>query len=910
MRKALQITGFLLILSFLIYLVPPVRDYVNESFQAQVSEFVQLEQCGCTEDSPDFFCITKFVPAGTCIDGQSTSGTNTPQTMGGVENPNEIIKCDVPEQAITTIVERVTCILEYGGTVIEDNESQNTIGFVDEQGATSPDLSEMIKNELTKEGFITESQLISPEQMIEIGSNQNIDLGELMKRKLEEDGFIDEEKKITEEELKVLTADASPALKETLEKKLLETGFLESSFHGIEPKSPFDDGGKLITPPDGDGAKIGQEPIDADNPEKNPAESGEERVDPTKETVLLGGKSILDPAGAGFDEAKTIVEAALGKLGIAGQSVETLLPTLAAELGLEGPLGPGIEKLLRECINDRLGRSGEGALVGAAPQPGEENSAGATVNDPGGSTTGTTPGASTNGTNGGSEDTDGVKVAPGRRISLGGKEYDLSVDDDLKLVKLILEGKIRELLMSDIAYESLLGLLGLEPPINASLEELIRACLRFFGDMTDDAAEATGTDTGGTVTGGDTGGNTVGGTVVRGGEDSGETIGGTENPDGTTMDPPTEETPPKQPPTTTPPPEYPPPPPPPVCPQCPSLFLWDAGAAHDGGVLTHYEWDGPHFMVGRLVPLVPTGSLRLVKPDPVFQGFQKIEEPIVWLGQGDKSVDGELEPHCCDDENASIDQDGLVYVKSNKNQITAFLQHIAGAASNPANPPTTHLGTYIVARYKRVAAQDYEFYVIDAIPVRQTGEVSISVNDPFRMSQGVLDGEGWLRLIYMDADEVNYGFTVEEIENDWDGTHSKLMEIINLPAINPFDPSIPKGEVEDYWYGEDCGGNFGFYDPMRIPYCPETLSEPAIQDKININVVCENTNTNICNNDNNGGNGDFGNSAGEAEDNGPLGEYLESILKDPADNNPQIRLEKMLKALIAYLAALANKFSL
>lgn len=922
MRKALQITAFLLVLGFLLYLVPPVRNFVNTSFQAQVGEFVQLESCGCTEESTGDFCFTKWVEAGTCPTNLSNN------EFFSFESPS--IQCQIPGEVMITYVNSLEeCTLEFGGTVVDGSETLTT---------------DTTNNNI---GFVTEKTPAESEALVKDLENAVLNAG--------------------------LGGDTGGVLSDGGLKEKLEEVVIAS---GLGGETSSDEIGPLtsLTGTVDDPSGINVLPPKESLPEGVNAEDLI-TFGPSGTVVLVGGSeyNLSDPASVA--SLKELINEKLDLVydpssnPINGIGRDYALDQLKERLELE-EVSPELEELLKDCIRKKAAELYDGGFggddgpeelvgggVGSAPEGG-----GATPSTPsGGAVGGFTAGGTLLVT-----PIPGAGSGAGGTVIIGGQPYDFSdpnspdfekfkklvddtiTDNDLYLdpargtdffgiIEQIAERLGLPLPLSDELYQILYrclqkrfaeaypdnvillgeplnlqdpddlerakeiirlkGLLGaiLNPevqgllydlvvtileipqPVPLGLEKLIKECLQMIYNMIEGSPA-----------------------VVEGPYPP--YIPGEETDDPDDPDDPEDPYIPYPPEGGDPPTGDPPPPPPPLCPNCPGLHLWDAGAAHDGGVPTHYEWDGPHFHVGRLNPNTQT------------QKFIKIEEPVVWLGQGDKRVDGEIEPHCCDDENASIDQDGLIHAKSNQDGVTVYLDHIVGAAANPANPLTTHLGTLIISRYERRGSQNYDFFVIDAMKIRTVGEKYVAVdNNPLRTNPDLLKGEGWLRVIYMAADEENYGFKVEEIEDDWDGTHSKLMEIINLPALDPLDPTIPPGEIEDYWYGEDCGGNFGFYDPMRIPSCDQTqdiVVEPSLDDKLNITFICTQTQSQTCGNDNTGGAGTFGGGNTTAANNGPLGEYLVNLLKafkaDPANNNPKNRLELMYQALIAILPAVGN----
>lgn len=823
MRKALQITALVLVASFLLYLIPPVRQFIDENLTAQVAEMVQLEICydSCTPDT--YVCLGTFVPLGTCSTSTQVFNQNAPS-----------LQCDTGE-VITTYVSSAEECTSLGGVLVDDTSAFETVSPY--YGLQPIDEASYADGLVLLYGEPVDISEIAVQEALAVALEPSIAYYyEVAQPPLKEEALLAMEY--------VIGYDFYKSFAPNIELENFLSVFV----------SQYDDYYYA-------GGSIGVDTT-------SEITFGSEIID-TTEQVLLGGVIITDPAGAGYEETKVIVDEALSTLSAGLTEYEEIYNELISKLGLTEPLGEGMQKVLDESVADYILALGD--LSGSAPTTDTPSGGTVVVGDP-----------------------SGTAFAGDTSVIVNGQNLDLGLTEDIGTLKDMIHQAIASILLTDVAYQELLKALNLEEPLTPSLEEIIKACLQGLAEFIQGEYTHPATTGGGTVVDGGSEVTTGGGTTTTGG---GTTTGETTNP------PPEEPVPPTTP--EDPPPEGDPVPPTgeeEICPNCPSLHLWDAGAAHDAPIPTHYEWDGPHFHVGRLNPNIQT------------QEFIKIEEPVVWLGVEYQSVDGEIEPHCCDDEDPSVDQNGLLHGKSNREVVSVYLDHIVGAGANPALPPTTHLGTLIIARYERQGTQDYDFYVIDAKPIRYAGEHNIPVNnDPRRGGTDLLGGEGYLRVIYMGADEENYGFQVEEIEDDWDGTHSKLMEIINLPAFDPFDPSIPPGEIEDYWYGEDCAGNFGFFDPMYIPYCDQqeqVLIEPGLDDKLNITFICTQTQSQTCGNDNTAAGGNFGTSLPTPANNGPIGDFLSNLIAefraDAANNTPKIRLEKMHAALVAALSAAGN----
>ncbi len=130
--------------------------------------------------------------------------------------------------------------------------------------------------------------------------------------------------------------------------------------------------------------------------------------------------------------------------------------------------------------------------------------------------------------------------------------------------------------------------------------------------------------------------------------------------------------------------------------------------------------------------------------------------------------------------------------------------------------PHNAFGTIIIYRYERTGDALFNFKVLNAYAVRNTGTIEIGLDpDDF-------DEDGWLGILYTEADVQDWGFTLQEITGDpfdpvntpgWDGFHFSLMEIIfGFPITDPFDPSVPDGEIEEYRYCKK-GGEFNYYLP-------------------------------------------------------------------------------------------------
>lgn len=333
------------------------------------------------------------------------------------------------------------------------------------------------------------------------------------------------------------------------------------------------------------------------------------------------------------------------------------------------------------------------------------------------------------------------------------------------------------------------------------------------------------------------------------------------------------------------------------CPLCPGKLLWDVGAAHDMGIPTHINHDGPYFIVGQEVI------------DYSSMSWRQIVEPVIWLGDTTNKLDGELDIRCCDSDSPGVDQNGLDTFKSDQQKIVVNVNGIGTG--------NVGLGTLIVAHYKHTGSQQYDFLVIDAIRLTRYGEYTVFVNnEPGRTSPDLLNGEGYIRVIVTDADEASHGFSVRDIIDFWDGTNSSLEGIYNATS------RTTKGEVEDYWQGLDCGGNHIFVDPMNIPYCPKgeqivkTLIGPGLAGGLNISFTCQQAQTQACATPTSitGGAGTFTppptTAPPQPQNNQPYAQYLSDLInffkQDPNNNTAKIRLEMFYQFMLATLGALSN----
>lgn len=162
------------------------------------------------------------------------------------------------------------------------------------------------------------------------------------------------------------------------------------------------------------------------------------------------------------------------------------------------------------------------------------------------------------------------------------------------------------------------------------------------------------------------------------------------------------------------------------------------------------------------------------------------------------------------------DQDGLIFEASGSNGVNVNLWHTTGDSSSyfPDTVPQiasiddagrNRLGTIIAGYYKRVG-DSYSFVYLGSAPVRwHHAPVGLSFAAPFLGNE-----EGWLRVIYTQLDLTtaclgNFigcqtGFTQANLAG-WDGTHGSLMNIMyGYPLSDPYDVSIPPGEIEDYLF--------------------------------------------------------------------------------------------------------------
>jgi hypothetical protein len=135
------------------------------------------------------------------------------------------------------------------------------------------------------------------------------------------------------------------------------------------------------------------------------------------------------------------------------------------------------------------------------------------------------------------------------------------------------------------------------------------------------------------------------------------------------------------------------------------------------------------------------------------------------------------------------------------------------------------LGTLIVGHYKKTG-DSYNFEMLGASPVRWHDKATYV---PFSQNIGSSE-EGWLRVVYTQLDLTtacggNFsgcqtGFTLNNLAG-WDGTHGGLMNIMyGYPLSDPFDVSIPPGEVEDYLYCSNNGVT-KYYKPNDSAFASE-----------------------------------------------------------------------------------------
>jgi hypothetical protein len=878
MRKALQIIGFLLILSFLIYLVPPVRNWTNENLLGQVAEMVQLEKCGCTADSPDFFCVTEFLSKEQCAQKkalqESTSGLSSNELFT-FESPS--VECQTPGSLMNTIVNSIEeCTLELGGTVVEENVSEgtNTSSIeVTGLGGLEAELGGGTTTSSTQESSTTTSTSTSTTT-----SETTTDSG---------------------------TTDTISS-EETVETSTVAVDTTESAV----PTIPAIENTSSI------------------------ATSSEESLDFDTLATILETSALKQF----FDSLSTILEPATSSTGAnfalnlsseEGQALYTyvLVQELSGldELLLEGSNPLSIKELFQQKFTETGVTFGflqesmmdqviiaylEGAIDSGF---GMVVSADTTVSADETSTTDTTTVSSgeidttdTNTSTVNETETPSVDIKDGALLGSAPDLEDILVTNDTTIID---EDKT---LPADISGGSLVStaseledlLLGTDTTTTTSTTG--GTIVEGGSDIEISSGSPLVTTTTTTTTGEATalaeptiaiGANeeievTVPEEEITIVEEPGLGIGEGDGGDGcaaaaaATCDCD-------------------------VVLECPETGLkdFDFGNAEGGNIPVGAE-DAPHF--------VSHNRFYVVKLGPAVDAPE-------WKR---------------DDKPDPPDQDGLDLDTSGVGHLDLDITHIVGNNLNYELPGTLHKGTIIVGRYQKLNETEYEFKVIGAESVREYNNhlrrpdkrfdpnQVLPENSPYDI--GLIDRafqeetEGWLVVIYTAADVYNNSFDINELFS-WDGLHQTLMDIFNIPSTHPFDPTIPPGEIEDYKYcyrdkDGDGKADMGYYkpeDPAFKDHCPEEvekveeiLVEPSIDDKLNITFICTQTQTQTCGNNNGGGAGTFTPGTKTSTNNGPLGDHLVSLLKqyksDPANNTAKNRLELMHKFMISTLPAIGN----
>lgn len=351
---------------------------------------------------------------------------------------------------------------------------------------------------------------------------------------------------------------------------------------------------------------------------------------------------------------------------------------------------------------------------------------------------------------------------------------------------------------------------------------------------------------------------------------------------------------------------------------------FDFGAAYfsNSSMHTHYNpkvgQDGPHFQAD-IQGNGPVAALGKRRTD----------------GQGlliaSVDTEGTLETlgDAYDDDDFSIDQDGLDLTVSTGSSLFIDVNHIGGPSADPSNPDTQNLGTLIISRFNKVGdPHQHDFKTLAVLAVRKEGTHQVAI-DPSEFKK-----EGWLRVIYTAWDHKiaeqpgENGARLQRILDEWDGTYSSLMDIFFNSPDTPTTRTwtrldTPYGEIEDYQFLLDCDGNVEFHLPGEIPFnkgpqydCDADtggggITPPgALPPNINIQVICNNVQNVVCQTPGRGTPGGIpgGTPPGvvpPAPDNRPIIEIIDDLYQqfvvDPANKNSP---EKRLRLIFNYLSAL------